>query len=55
MDESHKSNPCFEFWLLLHLCDLKKEYALCRYYSKVDIFIESILKRSVYPCKHFFL
>ena len=21
------SNPCFEFWLLLHLCDVKTEYA----------------------------
>lgn len=21
------SSPCFEFWLLLHLCDVKKEYA----------------------------
>lgn len=21
------SNPCFEFWLLLHLCDVKKRYA----------------------------
>jgi hypothetical protein len=21
------SNPCFEFWLLLHLCDMKDEYA----------------------------
>lgn len=21
------SNPCFEFWLLLHLCDVKQEYA----------------------------
>jgi len=20
------SNPCFEFWLLLHVCDIKKEY-----------------------------
>ena len=22
------SNPCFEFWLLLHLCDIKNQYAL---------------------------
>lgn len=25
--EFYVVNPCFEFWLLLHLCDVKKEYA----------------------------
>lgn len=24
------SNPCFEFWLLLHLCDVRKEYTTDR-------------------------
>ena len=23
------SNPCFEFWLLLHLCDVKERYGMC--------------------------
>ena len=23
------SNPCFEFWLLLHLCDVKERYGTC--------------------------
>lgn len=22
------TNPCFEFWLLLHVCDVQKEYSL---------------------------
>lgn len=25
--EFYLTNPCFEFWLLLHLCDVKKEYS----------------------------
>lgn len=25
--ELYLTNPCFEFWLLLHLCDVKTEYA----------------------------
>ena len=25
--QTEVTNPCFEFWLLLHLCDVKNEYA----------------------------
>ena len=40
------SNPCFEFWLLLHVCDVEKEYA--DKYNK-------ILKNEKVSKKHTFL
>ena len=30
------SNPCFEFWLLLHLCNIKEEYV-----NRLDQFLEN--------------